>query len=1225
MGSAMFTEGFAGTTEEVLGEAYTIVRGVYDRLSDIEVIGGMLNGWVMGDNGVPRPLEDILNDGLWFQPEMFMEGVGEGSLAIDQAAFQLMTDECVARNEMLIKLLPKRYVISNPYMFGNADIIMVRGCGAELQNGRIDDGSNSFGAFFAANYSPWQSPVGMMPNGRDILTFGADQGPGIGDYGVRIKSAGHGTSFLETLDGSPFPAITGPVLVYGWDRQGSDTFPVCPSVFEFNEISGMITPAKVQLKSNLQHFYDELAPERPDSGNPLAVYGAARALVLTRANGAFRAFRQPKLLHVSDLHLVQQPGQSTIIGEETVNGAGGFGGADQVILERVTMRRGFISFCRKAQIDNMYTADAFEFDKVIEKIKTKECKFNGLIAGLAVKEWEDENSVIYNDNSVAPTDLRDLDGTSFIGADAFSSTKLIGDYVFGTRRTVARNLKLGPTDATVNGVFVESVLNDNNVIVVDENTIKWTRATWNGSTFFRGLQIERELTDVNGNPLFRITRMGYCTGDQTTGDVFLDGVFLNGGFVSGTPLYLPLNPEIEIDGDPVFEGQYAEQIKTGYEIWKKAKLKKENTDHLGYVTVERFGAVGSDTAVNDATPDARAAIQAAEDYRHANGIPELRFGSRYYALRRRIPASTVYDDIFGDLDGFQLIKRGSSAKWTSTPGRTDLCRRDSDGTALTAADYKVITGYVTKWRGGAVWCQSSGAGVIDPRLGSFTLDGIRFQGGLLKGQDGGAFDITDKGIWQENDQNNGDVILKNGAGVIGFLGELIYLTGPSNVELGKRFLEIDDTCVLGETNLSCLNPNGQQLRVGRCTLYNSVYAMETWTGQVGGYCNAVCIDCTGGSTLQGGMVNQDGGLGGYYVFTEVVNGILPIGTIDMMCVRSPMRFGAGLTGRIVAIDCVVDIVDNTAFQDGSHELDLEIISYCHNQSLTAAVTLLGGNSGSMTHDRTRIRVSTLRSKEAVTGGFSHGAAVAYYGSFGADVVVDVSRCNAVPALSLAAVYDNEPKWIGARYIGAGLQYYDVEANNNATISLLGKGPFIALSCSGGASGVKKLVLPVVGIGAGHEITIFNYTPNFVGGGLSVEIGGLRQASRCVLGQGYVSAKFSFDGGAWNVVEPPPALTYCIGLVDGATVTPDFRAGSNFEWTLAGNRTLANPTNLFGGDTGTIRMTQDGTGSRLITYGAAWKFAAGADTALSTDPGAIDILSYVVRNDGNISAILTKGF
>jgi hypothetical protein len=99
------------------------------------------------------------------------------------------------------------------------------------------------------------------------------------------------------------------------------------------------------------------------------------------------------------------------------------------------------------------------------------------------------------------------------------------------------------------------------------------------------------------------------------------------------------------------------------------------------------------------------------------------------------------------------------------------------------------------------------------------------------------------------------------------------------------------------------------------------------------------------------------------------------------------------------------------------------------------------------------------------------------------------------------------------------------------------------------------------------------------------------------------------------------------LTDGATVTPDFGAGFNFEWTIGGNRTLANPSNAKSGQSGTIKVVQDGTGSRVITYGNNWRFPGGSATGgvLSTAANAIDLISFTVGTDGKIYATLSKAF
>ena len=93
----------------------------------------------------------------------------------------------------------------------------------------------------------------------------------------------------------------------------------------------------------------------------------------------------------------------------------------------------------------------------------------------------------------------------------------------------------------------------------------------------------------------------------------------------------------------------------------------------------------------------------------------------------------------------------------------------------------------------------------------------------------------------------------------------------------------------------------------------------------------------------------------------------------------------------------------------------------------------------------------------------------------------------------------------------------------------------------------------------------------------------------------------------------------VALTDGATITPDFAAGNNFSVTLGGNRTLANPTNLVAGQSGVIKITQDGTGSRTLSFGNAWDWAGGTAPTLTTTANAVDIIAYYVDSSSNITA------
>lgn len=97
------------------------------------------------------------------------------------------------------------------------------------------------------------------------------------------------------------------------------------------------------------------------------------------------------------------------------------------------------------------------------------------------------------------------------------------------------------------------------------------------------------------------------------------------------------------------------------------------------------------------------------------------------------------------------------------------------------------------------------------------------------------------------------------------------------------------------------------------------------------------------------------------------------------------------------------------------------------------------------------------------------------------------------------------------------------------------------------------------------------------------------------------------------------------LTDGATITPDFAVANNFSVTLGGNRTLANPSNLTAGQSGSIFISQDGTGSRTLAYGSQYDFAGGTAPTLSTAASAVDRIDYVVRSSTSIHCVFTANY
>ena len=83
------------------------------------------------------------------------------------------------------------------------------------------------------------------------------------------------------------------------------------------------------------------------------------------------------------------------------------------------------------------------------------------------------------------------------------------------------------------------------------------------------------------------------------------------------------------------------------------------------------------------------------------------------------------------------------------------------------------------------------------------------------------------------------------------------------------------------------------------------------------------------------------------------------------------------------------------------------------------------------------------------------------------------------------------------------------------------------------------------------------------------------------------------------------------LSDGATITIDMATACHHSVTLGGNRTFAAPSNQVVGQSGSIFITQDGTGSRTASFNSAFKFVGGTAPTLTTGAGLTDRIDYII--------------
>jgi hypothetical protein len=98
------------------------------------------------------------------------------------------------------------------------------------------------------------------------------------------------------------------------------------------------------------------------------------------------------------------------------------------------------------------------------------------------------------------------------------------------------------------------------------------------------------------------------------------------------------------------------------------------------------------------------------------------------------------------------------------------------------------------------------------------------------------------------------------------------------------------------------------------------------------------------------------------------------------------------------------------------------------------------------------------------------------------------------------------------------------------------------------------------------------------------------------------------------------VVYAIGTT-GGTITPNIANGSIQTITLNANMTFSSITNMAAGQSFTLIVRQDATGSRTLTSTMTF---AGATKTLSTAGSSIDIIS-VVYDGTYYYASLTKGY
>jgi len=98
--------------------------------------------------------------------------------------------------------------------------------------------------------------------------------------------------------------------------------------------------------------------------------------------------------------------------------------------------------------------------------------------------------------------------------------------------------------------------------------------------------------------------------------------------------------------------------------------------------------------------------------------------------------------------------------------------------------------------------------------------------------------------------------------------------------------------------------------------------------------------------------------------------------------------------------------------------------------------------------------------------------------------------------------------------------------------------------------------------------------------------------------------------AYHILGNPYRAPGFATLSDGANISWDHHTQPSGQVTLAGNRTLGNPSNTREGTAHTLLVIQDGTGGRTLAYGTDYRWPLNTAPVLSTAIGAKDRLSFI---------------
>ena len=90
----------------------------------------------------------------------------------------------------------------------------------------------------------------------------------------------------------------------------------------------------------------------------------------------------------------------------------------------------------------------------------------------------------------------------------------------------------------------------------------------------------------------------------------------------------------------------------------------------------------------------------------------------------------------------------------------------------------------------------------------------------------------------------------------------------------------------------------------------------------------------------------------------------------------------------------------------------------------------------------------------------------------------------------------------------------------------------------------------------------------------------------------------------------------------ASIAVDLALNNHYSHTFTENTTLANPTNIVAGTSGSIFLTQHASAAKTLAFGAYWKFPAQTAPTITATAAVTDRIDYIVRSTTLIDAVWT---